>query len=505
MPSTIETKINRISDNVAATYAAVEEMGGTVPEVANSDNLPEAVRSIPASGSNVDNAVLYTAQELTDEQKTQARMNIGSVSQSDFDTLVGGLVAKPGIVSDNKFDNVFDETGKIDLTTGQNANASTLHRTSGYYELWDDFDGTVYVGFPAITGTSAGKVQFFFYDENKSFIGYSYYNARDTALLTTVVSNTNANSGLENLSQAKYYRVSKTIAWDVPIYISPIKQPSADEIDYTYEYSEGGTNGGSITITAEKKLTGKVVVNFGDSIFGKRRPPDDISTKLAYLTGATVHNCGFGGCHMSNHPTATYNAFSMCNLVDAIVSKNWTAQDSAIVDTSNNAVPSYFSNALEILKGLDFSKVDIVTIAYGTNDFTAADALDNSENACDKDSFAGALRYSIEKLLTYYPNLKIFVCSQTYRFWMDDSYVFTEDSDSHQNYNGVKLTDFVTKTEEVAKEFHLPFIDNYYGLGFNKFNRTVYFINSQGVVNDGTHPNAVGCRLIAEHMANELF
>ena len=55
MASTIETKINRISNNIAAAYAAVEEMGGTIPAAANSDNLPGAVRSIPASGVTIQN------------------------------------------------------------------------------------------------------------------------------------------------------------------------------------------------------------------------------------------------------------------------------------------------------------------------------------------------------------------------------------------------------------------------------------------------------------------
>jgi hypothetical protein len=51
----------------------------------------------------------------------------------------------------------------------------------------------------------------------------------------------------------------------------------------------------------DRPLAGKTIVNFGDSIFGKRRPPNDISTEIARLTGATVHNCGFGGCRMSAH------------------------------------------------------------------------------------------------------------------------------------------------------------------------------------------------------------
>lgn len=42
----IQNEINRITNNVASAYTAVEEKGGSVPEEANSDNLAEAIRSI---------------------------------------------------------------------------------------------------------------------------------------------------------------------------------------------------------------------------------------------------------------------------------------------------------------------------------------------------------------------------------------------------------------------------------------------------------------------------
>ena len=73
MASTIETKINRISNNIAATYAAVEEMGGIVPEAANSDNLPNAVRSIPASGVTVQNK----SGSFTTNSSGKATVNCG--------------------------------------------------------------------------------------------------------------------------------------------------------------------------------------------------------------------------------------------------------------------------------------------------------------------------------------------------------------------------------------------------------------------------------------------
>lgn len=404
-----------------------------------------------------------------------------------------GIISTTGVTSDNKFNNVFDTTGKIDLTTGEDSSATTLHRTSGYCKVWDGFDGTVYIGVPAKATDSEEKTTVLFYKEDKSYIGYVYCVAT-TAPQLLIATQAGTNLNLENITQAKYYRVYKTASWDVQIYISPIAPPSASEIDYTY------TEGTIPLETTPKKLQGKVVVNFGDSIFGKRRPPEDISTKLADLTGATVYNCGFGGCHMSNHFQETYNAFSMCNLADALATGTWTAQENALTVTGATAVPNYFSEGLAILKSLDFNKVDIITIAYGTNDWNSGDALDNADSPKSKDTYAGALRYSIETLLDAYPNLKIFVCSQTYRFFLDTNGSFENDSDTKVNNKSVGLTDFVAKTEEVAKAYHLPYIDNYYALGLNKYNRGQYF-----GATDGTHPLALGCHLIAEHMANELF
>lgn len=245
-------------------------------------------------------------------------------------------------------------------------------------------------------------------------------------------------------------------------------------------------------------LNDKVIVNFGDSIFGNKRTPDDISTQLAEITGATVYNCGFGGCRMSAHNT-NWDAFSMYRLAEAIATGDFSVQDAVDV-SSVSEMPSYFIETRNLLKSIKWNDVDIITIAYGTNDFTASVDIDSETNIYDTTTFAGALRYSIEKLLGTYPHLKIFVCGQTYRFWMDSSNVFTDDSDTRTNTNGVKLTDFVQKTKDVSNGYHLKFIDNYFDLGINKFNRSHWF-----PATDGTHHNKLGGKLIAEHMANELY
>ena len=254
-------------------------------------------------------------------------------------------------------------------------------------------------------------------------------------------------------------------------------------------------------LATPKRLKGKTIVNFGDSIFGNRRPPADISTMLADLTGAVVYNCGFGGCRMAWHSSPNYDAFCMYRIADAVSRRDFTLQEEALSEKNDSTkLPTYFAESLALLKSIDFRNVDIVTIAYGTNDYMGDISLEDSADRYATRRFAGALRYSLEALLATYPHLKIFVCTPVYRFWMDDNGVFVVDSDTRENSNKAKLTDFVAKIKMVAEEYHLPIIDNYYTLGFNQFTRGAYYSPT-----DGTHPNEAGCKRIAENISAAVF
>ena len=72
----IQNEIDRIVENVANAYSVLDDVGADMPTVQNTDNLPETVISIKA--------VLYgKEQALTEEQKAQARHNIGAASIID--------------------------------------------------------------------------------------------------------------------------------------------------------------------------------------------------------------------------------------------------------------------------------------------------------------------------------------------------------------------------------------------------------------------------------------
>lgn len=154
----------------------------------------------------------------------------------------------------------------------------------------------------------------------------------------------------------------------------------------------------------------------GDSMIGMYRGNDSVTAFIADHTGATVHNVGFGGCRMAVHPTTGYAEFCMWALAKAIAGNDWTSQDSAALSGED-----YFAEQLALLKSIDFSIVDAVVIHYGTNDFpNYGTELDNSEDTLDYTTICGALRYSIEMLLTAYPNLRIFISLPVYRYWSND-------------------------------------------------------------------------------------
>ena len=243
------------------------------------------------------------------------------------------------------------------------------------------------------------------------------------------------------------------------------------------------------------KLAGKTIVNFGDSIFGNTRGATSVSGQIAAATGATVHNCGFGGCRMSKH-SGYWDAFSMYNIVDAIISKDFTAMETG-ANASDTSCPSYFKQTVELLKTIDFNEVDYITIAYGTNDYTAGKNLDVGKGDKNIDAFAGALRYSIERLLTNFPHIKLLICTPIWRWWEDENGI-TSDT-KYYNAEQNTLIDFKNKVIEVCEEYHVPYLNGYDNVGINEFTKRYYFTSP-----DGTHPNANGNKRYAETIIGRL-
>lgn len=243
------------------------------------------------------------------------------------------------------------------------------------------------------------------------------------------------------------------------------------------------------------KLAGKKMVNFGDSIFGRGgQGVGGISGRIAYKTGATVYNCGLSGSTYTLRNIASsagYNPFALCSLADAIASGDFSAQETAL---SEEQKPDQAPVVTALLEGLDFSAIDYVTIALGTNDFGSSMPLDNENNPKDKTTVCGSLRHSIETLLTAYPKALIVILSTIYRASISGGVW----ADRGANSLGLTLQDYNDALKGVADEYHLKFIDNF-NVGFNRFTASQYYAS-----NDGTHPDIAGFEVLAENISAHL-
>ncbi len=260
---------------------------------------------------------------------------------------------------------------------------------------------------------------------------------------------------------------------------------------------EDGYSGGGV-------LTNKKIVNFGDSIFGNYRDTSEadksISKMISERTGATVYNAGFGGCRMATHSNF-WDAFSMHSLADSIATGNWAKQDQALIDGAGT-LPSYFSETLTMIKNINFNEIDILTIGYGTNDYSGNIFIEHNPAFQDVDYFKGALRYSISTILSAKPHIKIVVISPMWRWFLPDG-VYSYDSDDvelSKNTRDHILPDYVSACEEISRECHVLYLDNYYSLGINKYNYLEYFPPT-----DGTHPNLSGRELRANRIVGQLI
>lgn len=257
---------------------------------------------------------------------------------------------------------------------------------------------------------------------------------------------------------------------------------------------------GNINIK-KSHLDGKVCVCIGDSITHKGHSGGyDYVSKLEKNTGIECHNFGFGGCQMHVRGNANWDAFSMVGLADAITSGDWSAQERASSDNKFE-IYDYAATKTAWAKAFDWSKVDYITVAFGANDISTdpkASIIDNPENPYDKSTYLGAFRYSYEKIMSVYPNIRFLILTPIFRWWIiTGEYI---NSDNRIFANGHHYRDWGDALIEECKKYHIPYLNMYDDAGINDHNRLYYFDKT-----DGTHPNEKGLELMGDILTGSIL
>jgi len=236
------------------------------------------------------------------------------------------------------------------------------------------------------------------------------------------------------------------------------------------------------------------IVILGDSVMGKERVYTTVDSRIAEITGKSVYNGAFGGsCASTGNYENRYDyhedSLNLCRMVEAVCTQDFGVQ---LADLPNNQFSSwYFTESMQEMSKIDYSKTDVLVLQHGINDYGAGRPLDNPQDKKDIFTYAGALRYSIERVKETYPDMRIILVTPTF-CWIADY----EPCDV-QSFGGGTMEEYVRKTMEIAKEYDLDIIDVYHEVGFDRNNIIEY-------TEDGMHLNEPGRMVYGDFLGNEL-
>ncbi|HHC6618067.1 TPA: SGNH/GDSL hydrolase family protein [Vibrio parahaemolyticus] len=235
--------------------------------------------------------------------------------------------------------------------------------------------------------------------------------------------------------------------------------------------------------------SGKKIAYFGDSIveFGT------IPEQLAEILGATVYKMGFGGCRMAYHSQAIYNPMSMCEISGNIKSGDFTSLiDGAEALFQDKGDDNRVQAAL--VRETDWSSVDIVVIAFGTNDYSGAVPIGNPSDV-GTTTFYGAINKVIDDLLSTHPHLKLVFVTPMFRSRLASGDGLN--SDDNPNGNGTYLVEYVDAVMARAPVHKVIAKDMYRSSNIGKLTSSYY-------LSDGVHPSAAGYTHLAEKVAGVI-
>ena len=273
----------------------------------------------------------------------------------------------------------------------------------------------------------------------------------------------------------------------------------------------------SVTISENSSWQGKTVVCFGDSLTEFTENGQGYGDWIAKFTGANVIRVGIGGAQLRqrttpvDNPTNDFNAYAaldIYNMVKSSCEQDFTKQIAAANWLRDNANDDNTA-IIQRLVDIDWSKVDVVTILGGTNDWHNSPNKFGESGSIDANYTLGAINEIIRLLTSTYKHISLYWFTTIVRYEtpgntsITDARVHDNWSDVWQNSAGMTLKDTIQPIIAEVSNNKIPICDMYNTLGWNEHNFSQYFSV------DNTHPyngfEQIAKKMIGFINANRTF
>ena len=239
------------------------------------------------------------------------------------------------------------------------------------------------------------------------------------------------------------------------------------------------------------------IVTLGNAPFSDERGSTGLAEKIAQKCDATVYNCAFPDSYLSMKYEEYTDSYPQDALSLYLVTASFCGGDFTLMDHAAGLVEDTegTQEALDTLKSLDFSTVDMIVIMYDLSDYMDDRPVMDENNDINLITWNGALNASIDLIQQTYPHIRIVVLSPTYGQYTDENGNLIN-ADTEDLGNGT-LPDYVLHEIDVAMANGVSILDNYYG--------SVTENQAEECLTDGYHLNEAGRERIAQRFAEKIF
>ena len=283
-----------------------------------------------------------------------------------------------------------------------------------------------------------------------------------------------------------------TVEYD-PDYVPDISLNAEDNILYPLDADlEGYEDDGTDTILC-----------LGNDVFSYDKDEETgLANMIADKTGATVYNVSFPGTTVAYAPLGMgteIDTFSFVGVAKAIGSGDYSELSNKAGDMGVDYVSS-----VDVLKGIDFNKVDTLCIMYDGNDYIQKRTLYNPTDVdnlltpgyeFDEYTYMGGFVAGVKAIHEAYPHIRIVVNTFTYCLAPNDTGAM-QPGDA-LNYGNGTLTDYYGRLFQATESLNVSFIDDYMGF--------ITESNSEEYLNDNIHLNVSARQYVAYHFALLIY
>ena len=239
------------------------------------------------------------------------------------------------------------------------------------------------------------------------------------------------------------------------------------------------------------------IVTLGNAPFSDERGSTGLAEKIAQKCDATVYNCAFPDSYLSMKYEEYTDSYPQDALSLYLVTASFCGGDFTLMEHAAGLVEDTEGTqaALDTLKNVDFSTVDMIVIMYDLSDYMDDRPVMDENNDINLITWNGALNASIDLIQQTYPHIRIVVLSPSYGQYTDENGNLVN-ADTEDLGNGT-LPDYVLHEIDVAMANGVSILDNYYG--------SVTENQAAECLTDGYHLNEAGRERIAQRFAKKIF